>query len=177
MSNSSFNSNDVGSENLFGNGLLSCGNPDFILPKELSLDDLHEIQRRLLRIALQVTTILERHGFKYSIAFGTLLGAVRHQGFIPWDDDFDFLINIEWGKKSGEEGLFIGDVGLWGCGIGTRARLELHRIAAEEYGIREILSRIRIDNVGSYKSALRAGFVERKRDSEWITLGKMIYDK
>ena len=88
-----------------------------------------------------------------------------------------YLINIEWGKKSGEEGLFIGDVGLWGCGIGTRARLELHRIAAEEYGIREILSRIRIDNVGSYKSALRAGFVERKRDSEWITLGKMICDK
>ena len=51
-----------------------------------------EIQAHLLKMAIAVKNILEESGIPYFITYGTLLGAVRHQGFIPWDDDFDFYL-------------------------------------------------------------------------------------
>lgn len=54
--------------------------------------DIKRIQKRLLDIALSVSTILETYNIPHMITFGTLLGAVRHEGFIPWDDDFDFFL-------------------------------------------------------------------------------------
>ena len=54
--------------------------------------DIKRVQNRLLTMAKATAEILEKHNIPYQIAFGTLLGAVRHGGFIPWDDDFDFLL-------------------------------------------------------------------------------------
>ncbi len=54
--------------------------------------DVKRVQSVLLDMAKSISVILERNSIPYMIAYGTLLGAVRHQGFIPWDDDFDFYL-------------------------------------------------------------------------------------
>lgn len=56
------------------------------------ITDIKKIQERLLSMAVIVRDILESSGIKYFITYGTLLGAVRHGGFIPWDDDFDIYL-------------------------------------------------------------------------------------
>ena len=54
--------------------------------------DIKRVQNRLLEMAVAIKDILENENIPYMITFGTLLGAVRHGGFIPWDDDFDFFL-------------------------------------------------------------------------------------
>lgn len=54
--------------------------------KELSQ---FEIQEELLYLLKEFDSFCKRHNFSYSLAGGTLLGAVRHNGFIPWDNDID----------------------------------------------------------------------------------------
>lgn len=56
--------------------------------------ELRELQLYKLEILKEITEICEGHGLKYVLSSGTLLGAIRHNGYIPWDDDVD--ISLMW---------------------------------------------------------------------------------
>lgn len=53
---------------------------------------LSAIQNVLLAFLLEVDRICKKHNIKYFLGGGSLLGAIRHKGFIPWDDDADVMM-------------------------------------------------------------------------------------
>ncbi len=57
--------------------------------KEIDVNELKQIQLDILKF---VDAFCKEHSLKYFLAYGTLLGAVRHKGYIPWDDDIDILM-------------------------------------------------------------------------------------
>ena len=54
--------------------------------------DLKKIWEIELDILDKVDSICRKHDLRYSIAYGSMIGAVRHGGFIPWDDDIDIFM-------------------------------------------------------------------------------------
>ena len=57
--------------------------------ERLTIDDMKEIQLELMD---ELDRVCREQGITYFLAYGSLLGAVRHGGFIPWDDDMDVVM-------------------------------------------------------------------------------------
>jgi len=57
--------------------------------KKIELEELKKIQFDILK---EIAKFCDENGIKYFICSGTLLGAIRHKGFIPWDDDIDVMM-------------------------------------------------------------------------------------
>ena len=57
--------------------------------KEINLE---KIKKSEIDILKYIEKICKENNIKYSLMDGSLLGAVRHNGFIPWDDDIDIML-------------------------------------------------------------------------------------
>ena len=61
--------------------------PEYVRPmKEMSIQELKDLQ---VRISLEIDRFCRENGLRYFLGYGSLIGAVRHGGFIPWDEDVD----------------------------------------------------------------------------------------
>lgn len=57
--------------------------------KRLEINDIKDCSFQVL---CRIDEVCRKHGIAYSLTGGTLIGAIRHQGFIPWDDDIDIMM-------------------------------------------------------------------------------------
>ena len=58
----------------------------------MQLISMEDVQKGSLEILKRIDEICEQLNLKYCLAYGTLIGAARHKGFIPWDDDVDIMM-------------------------------------------------------------------------------------
>lgn len=59
------------------------------MSKELDMIQMQKLRATEIEILDYIVSVCDEFGLHYYLLYGTLLGAVRHKGFIPWDDDID----------------------------------------------------------------------------------------
>ena len=59
------------------------------------MTDLQHLQKVILDITKYIDQLCKENGIEYYLEGGTCIGAIRHKGFIPWDDDLDIIMDSE----------------------------------------------------------------------------------
>ena len=140
--------------------------------KELSL---REIQLGELEVLKKLAEICEAQNLKYYLIWGTLLGAVRHKGFIPWDDDVDVAMPrpdfdklMEYLESHQEE---IRPFSLISCKTNKKYIYPIPRFCdtryyidyqgAKDYGLGLFVDIFPMDGCGNDESAVEASYKKR----------------
>lgn len=84
----------------------------------------YERQEELLNMLKETHEFLTENGIKYSLCGGTLIGAIREGGFIPWDDDVDIMMD----RTNYERMIELFSLGNEDCGFELKRILWVHRI-------------------------------------------------
>ncbi len=58
-------------------------------------DEIRPLQLKQLQLLKELKRVCEANKLTFFLAYGTMIGAVRHKGFIPWDDDVDVFMPYE----------------------------------------------------------------------------------
>lgn len=108
----------------------------------ISLEERKTIQFEMLK---EIDAFCRSNDIRYSLAFGTLLGAIRHKGFIPWDDDVDIMMPLpdmlRFKKLFHSESMKYCDVDTekyYGGGFSRIANMKTYRksgMLSKEYGV------------------------------------------
>lgn len=79
--------------------------------RTLTDEETHELQKVLVEMYIDFSEICDKNNLTYMLSSGSCLGAVRHSGFIPWDDDLDIMMP----RKDYEKLKVLCEVGELGC--------------------------------------------------------------
>ena len=89
-----------------------------------------DIQEKMLDILVYFSQFCKENNLTFTLAGGTILGAVRHKGFIPWDDDLDVFMLREDYEKLYELWPVKADTGRYAC-VRSNETVNIHHSATE----------------------------------------------
>ena len=94
------------------------------------LEEIHQLQALELAILKDVAEVCKKHDIQFFLGEGTLLGAIRHKGFIPWDDDVDVFMLREDYEKLQDLWEKNADTSRYAC-VRSNETINIHHTATE----------------------------------------------
>ena len=156
---------------------------------QMTQSELKQLQQTQIEIIAEVDRICKKHGIRYNMVGGTMLGAIRHKGYIPWDDDADIgFLRDEYEKfraicrtELDPDKFYMQDLRdtpgyRWGYGKLRRCGTEFVRLNQEKmpYGMGISIDLMPFDNVPDGEFARRWHFLRCfiYRKFFWSHIGK-----
>jgi len=147
---------------------------------------IEEIKQEETKLLVWFAEYCDKHNLKYSLAYGTFLGAVRHHGFIPWDDDIDVMMPREDYNKFLKCFSEIDSGWVWPVHPMTDKRYPypfIKLVSKRTYLVEKRLKpEYRVDGMGIWVDIFPVDYVHSREDflkvvSDCKLLGNMIYQR